>query len=248
MIMSKFSFFFLVCIVCACNSTKHSAMSNDNNKAMSDEGWVTLFDGKTTNGWHSYGKSEAAKSWKVENGSLHLDAEAKKKNNLEGGDLLTNEEYGNFDLKLEWKISPLGNSGIIFFVNEDPAKYHETYNTGPEMQVLDNGTTTRLGHPDGKLFTHRAGDLYDLLAAKEAVRPQGEWNQVEVISKNGKLDFHINGQHVLSTMMWDDHWRQMIAISKFKDMPGFGTFKRGKIALQDHGDEVWYRNIRIKKL
>src|SRR4051794_16187608 len=113
--MSKFSLFFFMCMICACNSAKHTAMSTDNNAAMSDEGWITLFDGKTTNGWHSYGKTEVAKSWKVENGALHLDAAAKKKNNIEGGDLVTNEEYGNFDLKLEWKISPLGNSGIIFY-------------------------------------------------------------------------------------------------------------------------------------
>ena len=117
-----------------------------------------------------------------------------------------------------------------------------------EMQVLDNGTPTHLGHPDGKLYTHRAGDLYDLLASKEVAKPQGEWNHVEIKSVNGKLDFYMNGVHTLSTKLWDENWKQMIAISKFKDMPGFGTFKKGKISLQDHGEDVWFRNIRIKRL
>jgi hypothetical protein len=161
---------------------------------------------------------------------------------------VTNDEFGNFDLKLEWRISPKGNSGVIFYVKEDPSKYENTYNTGPEMQVLDNGSATVPGHPDGKLYTHRAGDLYDLLAAKEAAKPAGEWNQAEIRSENDKLDFYLNGVHTLSTVLWNDTWRQMISISKFKDMKDFGTFKKGRIALQDHGDEVWYRNIRIKKL
>lgn len=209
------------------------------------EGWQILFNGKNADGWHTYGKQNTGPEWKMEDGTIHLDASTPNK---EGGDLVTNGEYGNFDLKLDWRISDKGNSGILFYVNEDPAKYEETYFTGPEMQVLDNGTPTRLGHPDGKIYTHRAGDLYDLLASREAVKPLGEWNHVEIKSLNGKLDFYMNGIHTLSTRMWDENWKKMIAISKFKDMRGFGTFKKGKIALQNHGDDVWFRNIRIRKL
>ena len=222
--------------------------STRNANAKGSSGWITLFDGKSTTGWHSYGKKTAGAAWKVVDGTLHLDAAGKKNNKLEGGDIVTDNEYENFHLQLEWKISPKGNSGIIFYVNEDLSKYPNTYNTGPEMQVLDNGTATKAGHADARIYTHRAGDLYDLIASKELVKPAGEWNKAEIVSKNGKLDFYMNGQHALSTTMWDDNWRQMVAISKFKDMPGFGIFKKGKIALQDHGDDVWYRNIRIKNL
>jgi hypothetical protein len=226
------------------STTKNTMQSTDNH--VTQDGWITLFDGKTTKGWHTYNKKEAGKAWKVENGALHLDTLAKKQTGG-GGDLVTDEEFENFDLKLEWKISPKGNSGVIFYIHEDP-KIGETYETGMEMQVLDNGTPTRPGHPDGKLYTHRAGDLYDLLASKEAAKPQGEWNAAEIVSNKGKLDFYLNGQHILSTTMWNNNWRQMIAISKFKSMAGFGTFKKGRIGLQDHGNEVWYRNIKIKKL
>ncbi|MFN2440722.1 MAG: DUF1080 domain-containing protein, partial [Chitinophagaceae bacterium] len=116
--------------------------------------------------------------------------------------------------------------------------------TGPEMQVLDNA-----GHPDAKITKHRAGDLYDLISvSKETVKPAGEWNTAEIIADKGNLRFRLNGEEVVNTTMWDDVWRTMLANSKFKDMPGFGTFKKGKIALQDHGDNVWYRNIKIRRL
>lgn len=246
--MNRSILFVFACLCFSCGSNQTKMNSTNNSEAAADNDWIILFDGKTTKGWHSYGKDHVGAAWKVENGVLRLDAASKKNSKAEGGDIVTNDEFDNFDLRLEWKISPKGNSGIIFFVMEDPGKYPETYNTGPEMQVLDNGSPTLAGHPDAKLYTHRAGDLYDLLASKEAAKPAGQWNQAQVVSNKGKLDFYLNGVHTLSTTLWNDTWKQMIAISKFKDMKGFGTIKKGKIALQDHGDDVWYRNIKIKKL
>ena len=209
------------------------------------DGWKLLFDGKTTKGWHCYGKTTVGSAWKIEDGVLILDTTNKKNGkNVDGGNLLTDEEFENFHLKLEWKISPGGNSGILFYVKEDTAKFKEPYMTGPEMQVLDNE-----GHPDGKLFRHRAGDLYDLInCSKETVKPVGEWNKAEIVCNKGKLDLFLNGTRVVSTAMWDDKWNKMVAKSKFNQWPGFGTFKKGKICLQDHDNLVGFRNIKIKKL
>jgi hypothetical protein len=206
------------------------------------KGFKPLFDGKTTKGWHSYGKNSASAGWKVEDSVLHFDPEAAK--NGEGGDLVTDAEFENFHLKLDWKIAPNSNSGIIFYVNENPEKYKNTYETGLEMQVLDND-----GHPDGKITKHRAGDLYDLIQSKsEPVKKVGEWNNAEIISKKGKLTLILNGVTVVETVLWDDNFKKLIDGSKFAGWPGFGTFKKGKIALQDHGDNVWYRNIVIKEI
>ena len=232
-------------IFTGCGSSKNMNGQNKLTDKEKNEGWQLLFNGTSTNGWHTYGMQSVGNEWKVEKGVIHLDASTK---NAERGDLVTNDEYENFDLKLDWKISEQGNSGIIFYVHEDPAKYKETYETGIEMQILDNGTPTRPGQPDGKYYTHRAGDLYDLMASKEVVNPLGEWNHIEIKCVNGKLDFYMNGEHTLSTTIWDTDWQKMIAISKFKTMPGFGIYRKGKIALQDHGDDVWFRNIRIKRL
>jgi hypothetical protein len=208
------------------------------------EEWISLFDGQTLNGWSKYGGGEVGKAWKVENGELYLDAANKESwQEGDGGDIVTNEEYENFHFKTEWKISPNGNSGIIFLVHESP-EFERTYHTGLEMQVLDND-----GHPDGKIISHRAGDLYDLIiSSQELAKPVGEWNQAEVIVNQGKLDLILNGVTVVSTTLWTPEWDALVADSKFKDMPGFGKYKKGKIALQDHGDVVHYRNIQIKKL
>lgn len=228
---------------CQSSQTGNTMPNAQTNEKSAD--WTPLFDGKTTNGWHSYGKETTGKAWKVEDGALHLDASAKKDwQTSEGGDIVTEESFEDFHLKLDWKIAQNGNSGIIIYVQDDPVKYESVWHTGPEIQVLDNN-----GHPDAKIHKHRAGDLYDLVASSpETVKPAGQWNQVEIISQNGKLEVVQNGQKVLSTTMWDDNWRNMIAGSKFSEMPGFGAFKSGKIALQDHGDDVWFKNIMIKRL
>jgi len=217
-------------------------MQSDNDKK---EGWQLLFDGTTAQGWHKYGGGPVGSAWKIADNTLYLDTSKKVNGKVEGGgDIVTDEEFENFHLKLEWKISKNGNSGIMFYVNEDTAKYKRSYETGPEMQVLDNE-----GHPDAKIIKHRAGDLYDLIScSKETVKPAGEWNLAEIKCVNGKLDFYLNGENVVSTMLWDDGWTKMVAASKFKQWPGFGTYKKGRICLQDHDNMVWYRNIKIKKL
>lgn len=237
----------------ACNSADNKQNATDTTAqtqpaattATADTGWVSLFDGTTLNGWHTYGKPGPGAAWNVDSNAIHLNSSAKKGYQTQGGgDLVTNDEFENFDLKLDWMISKGGNSGIIFYVNEDTTKYKETWNTGLEMQVLDNN-----GHDDGKIPKHRAGNLYDLIASSpENIKGPGEWNHVEIISNKGNLEFYTNGVKVLSTTLWDDNWKKLIAGSKFKDMPNWGTFTKGHIALQDHGFDVWYKNIMIKKL
>jgi hypothetical protein len=230
--------------IAACNSqSEKKAEEPAVNKT--DDGWVSLFDGKTLNGWHNYGKTTVGEAWKIADGTLYLDTTKKAGwQTAQGGDIVSADEYDNFDLKLEWKIAPGGNSGIIFYVHEDSTKYKYVWNTGPEMQVLDNDL-----HADGKIPKHRAGDLYDLISSgSEPVKKPGEWNEAEIVSKDGKLDFFLNGVNVVSTMLWDDAWKKLVAGSKFKEWPDFGTYKKGHIALQDHGNTVWYRNIKIKRL
>lgn len=233
--------------VIGCSSTKlKSSMQTDNTLSTQEknDGWQLLFDGASLANWHSYGKAAAGKAWVVADNSIHLDTTAKKDWQVsEGGDILTVDEYGNFHLKLDWKITKDGNSGVMFFIKEDSVKYKYPWYTGPEMQVLDND-----GHPDAKITKHRAGDLYDLIVSKETVKPAGEWNHAEVVSDKGSLKFYLNGENTLTTTLWDDAWKQLVSGSKFKDMPDFATFKEGKIALQDHGNAVWFKNIKIKKL
>lgn len=238
--------------ICGCNSSaKKENLTNDSAAATAADNnansntFVSMFDGKTTKGWHTYGKDTTGSAWKAEDGVLHLDASQKGDwQSKNGGDIVSDQEYENFDFKVEWKISRTGNSGIMFYVKEEPAKYQYAWYTGPECQIADNKE-----NEDGKLIKHQAGDLYDLMSiSKKVVKPAGEWNQVEIVADKGKLDITINNEHVLSTTLWDDNWKKLVAASKFKEWPAFGTFKTGRIALQDHGADVWFRNIQIRKL
>jgi len=226
------------------NATTAPASNNTLTAAEQSAGWKLLFDGSTKNGWHVYNNKSDGAAWVIADGALHLNTKEKKDGKIAGGgDIITSEEYDNYHLSLEWKLDTGGNSGIIFYVNED-AKYENTYFTGLEMQVLDNER-----HKDAQINKHRAADLYDLVSSSpETVKPAGEWNKAEIISNNGVLEFRLNDTKVLSTTLWDDNWKKMVAGSKFKQWPDFGTYKSGKIALQDHGDPVWYRNIKIRKL
>jgi hypothetical protein len=208
------------------------------------DGWQLLFDG-TSKGWHKYkGGSIESAGW-VADSTLHFDA-AKAAQDKSGADIVTDDEFENFDLKLDVKIDTGGNSGVMFLVQEgtDSAKYYNTYFTGPEMQVLDNAK-----HPDSKIHKHRAGDLYDLIAsAKESAKPALEWNEYEIKIDSAKLNMYVNGTNVVSTTLWDAKWNKLVAGSKFKQWSEFAKAKKGRLAFQDHGHNVWFRNIKIKKL
>ncbi|SDC61077.1 protein of unknown function [Algoriphagus faecimaris] len=233
-------------LIFGCSGEKEVENTEEETQASTttQEEWISLFDGKSFDGWHKYGGGEVGKAWKIENGELYLDAANKDGwQTGDGGDIVTDEEFENFHLKYEWKIAPNGNSGVIFLVHESD-EYDYPWQTGPEMQVLDNE-----GHPDAEIISHRAGDLYDLIvSSEETVKPAGEWNLAEIIANNGNLQLRLNDVTIVETTMWTPEWEELIANSKFKDMPGFGKYKKGKISLQDHGDLVHFRNIVLKKL
>lgn len=200
------------------------------------DGWRLLFNGENFEGWHIYNRGAPAAPWSVQEGAIGLAGGG-------GGDLITDEEFGPFELSLEWKISEGGNSGIIYLIHES-SEIPNTYNTGPEMQVLDDAK-----HADGQIPSHRAGALYDFAEPfAEATKPVGEWNEARIVFTGDRIEHWLNGEKVAESSYGDDEWREKVAASKFATMPLFGTFDRGRIALQDHGDPVWYRNIKIRAL
>ncbi len=202
------------------------------------EGWELLFDGVSIDQWHKYNASDLNKNWEVVDGTISFNPE-----NEDGGDLTSNKEYENFELALEWKIAKCGNSGIMWNVQETE-EYPYPWLTGPEMQILDNSC-----HPDAKIIKHKAGDLYDLIeCSKVTVKEAGEWNAIRIVSDNGKMQFWQNEVNVVNFTMHDEAWDEMVANSKFKDMSGFGKYKKGRIVLQDHTDPVSFKNIKIRQL
>jgi len=235
--------FFFVSVCSSSRVCSQSAKLNTVSAKDQQDGWKLLFDGSTKNGWHVFNNRTDGAAWKVADGVLYLDPKAKGPKGEGGGDIVTEEAFENFHLKLDWKIDSAGNSGIIIQAQED-SMYRTPWLTGPEIQIIDNNA-----HKDAKITKHRAGDLYDLISSStETVKPTGQWNQVEIIQNNGKLELYMNGTKAVSTTQWDNEWTQLVAGSKFKTMNDFGKFRKGKIALQDHGDRVWFRNIMIKSL
>lgn len=207
------------------------------------QGWKLLFDGKSTQGWHTYLRDTVGSKWQVRDGVIIFDT-SKPRNG--GGDMVTNEAFENFELQLEWKISKGGNSGIIFDIQEDP-KYPASYLTGPEMQVLDN-----IYASDNKKQSHLAGCLYDLAGDSTISKPKpvGEFNKVRIVQNKGHLTLWLNGVQTFDGQIGSDDWNARIAKSKFAAKPfaDFAKVHGGKIALQQHPGSSEWRNIKIRSL
>jgi hypothetical protein len=204
--------------------------------------WVTLFNGENLDGWHTYNKDTTSPAWIVEDGAIVLNTDNSNDERI-GGDLITDKQYENFELELEWKISKGGNSGIFFGVREIEGMT-DGYETGLEMQVLDNAE-----HSDGQVPLTSAGACYGLYPPSEnVVRPVGEYNQVRLVVDQGKVEHWLNGVMVTAYDMNSADWAERIENSKFKDWEHFAKYRKGHIGLQDHTDRVSFRNIRIRVL
>lgn len=198
------------------------------------DGWQLLFNGEDMEQWRNFKKPDLDSRWVVEDGSMTLTGKG-------GGDILTKQSYGNFDLRLEWKISEGGNSGIFFLVDEQGRRI---YSHAPEIQILDNER-----HSDRKIDSHRSGSLYDMIASHPSShRPAGEWNTVRILFRDRFLQVWQNGVATVTIDMDSSTWKTLLDESKFDNWKGFGEASSGHIGLQDHADRVSFRNLKIKAL
>ena len=195
------------------------------------DGWRLLFDGKTTSGWRGYRQKTMPAGWQVVDGALTRVSQA--------SDIVTTEEFGDFELTLEWKVPPNGNSGVHYrVIEEDDVMWH----TAPEYQVIDNAYK-------GLKPTQAAGANYDLdPPSKDATKPIGSWNQTRIVAKGPHVEHWLNGAKVVEYELWTDAWTKKVAASKFKDYKSYGQARRGFIGLQDHNDRIQFRNIKIRPL
>jgi hypothetical protein len=218
---------------------KGAAKENTLSPAEKKAGWTLLFDGKSMDQWKGFRKDQVPDSWTIQDGAIALTGKG-------GGDILTKNQYENYEFTVDWKISEGGNSGIIYNVSEDP-QYKATYHTGPEMQVLDNEK-----HPDakmGKNGNRQAGANYDMIPlSAPAVKPVGQWNTAKLVVNKGHVEHWLNGKKVVEYQLGSPEWEALVKDSKFASMPGYGRIKKGHIALQDHGNLVWFKNIKIRPL
>jgi hypothetical protein len=196
-------------------------------------GWRLLFDGQTTAGWRNYGKPTLSDGWTVQDGALTRTGA--------GGDIITNDEFKNFELTIDWKIEPGGNSGIFYRASEDS---EAIYWNAVEMQVLDDAK-----HPDGQSRVRSAGAAYDLYASPPGhLNPGGQWNTARLIVNGNHVEHWLNGFKLLEYELGSPDWNSKVAGSKFAPHPRFGKNAQGHIGLQDHGNVVAFRNIKIRVL
>lgn len=197
------------------------------------EGFRLLFDGQTTSGWRGFGQETIPGGWQVVEGALTRVGP--------GRDIVTTDTFANFELRLDWKVTPGGNSGILFRVSEDA---EQTYHTGPEMQVLDDA-----GHRDGQSRLTAAGSNYGLHSAPAGVvRPAESWNSVRLVVNEAGVRQWLNDSLVVAYELWTPEWEELVRTTKFAEWPGYGRNRSGHIALQDHGDRVAFRSIRVRVL
>jgi len=230
-------------VVCLLAAAPQSKQENSLSDAEKKAGWRLLFDGKSTEGWRGYKMEKMPPGWKVIDGKMvRVSGGAGGKGAGGGDDIITVEQFDNFELQLEWKIvDRAGNSGIILRASEDALT---SWHTGPEVQILDNAA-----YP-GRNVRQLAGACYDLYApAKDASRPRGEWNAVRIVADGRHIEHWLNGVKLLEYELGSDDWKQRVAKSKFKDMKHFQEPPRkGPICLQDHTARIEYRNLKIRPL
>lgn len=198
------------------------------------QGWQLLFDGETASGWRSYRKASLSDGWQAVDGTLARVSDG-------AGDIVTLDQYGSFELMVEWRVEAGGNSGIFFRASENN-RY--IFMSAPEVQVLDDD-----GHRDGKSPLTSAGSNYGLHPAPRGiVKPAGEWNHVRLLVEGSRVSQWLNGEHVVTYELGSEDWKARVAASKFAAWPEYGTLDRGHIGLQDHGDPVAFRNIKIRRI
>ncbi len=211
------------------------------------EGWKLLWDGRTTKGWRSArGPGFPKTGWEIKNGELTV-LESDGAESAAGGDIITEEKFSNFELMVDFKITEGANSGIKYFVDPELNKGPGS-SIGPEFQILDDER-----HPDAKLGVagnRTVGSLYDLIAASpdKKVNPPGQWNTARIVAKGNHVEHWLNGQKVVEYERGTQMWRALVAYSKYAKWPAFGELREGNILLQDHGNRVSFRNIKIRPL
>lgn len=223
-------------------STKDSTHSDTANKMKAENGnSISLFDGKTLNGWHGYNKTGEVKNWTIEEEAMVCLGAAKGDT---GGDIVSDAEFENFELSWDWKITKGGNSGVMYHVVESP-KYKAPYETGPEYQMIDD-----IGYPDKLEDWQKTGADYamNLTNDKKKLKPVGEWNTSKIVFNNAHVEHWLNGEKVVEFEAWNDAWKKEKNEGKWKDFPDYGIAKKGRIALQDHGHKAYFKNIMIREL
>ena len=204
-----------------------------------DAGWTLLFNGDDLDAWRGYRMDRVPDGWSVDEGTIRF--LPPKEEGAKRSDLITRKLYGDFELQLEWKLAPGGNSGIMFRVTEDHLR---SYFTGPEMQILDDDK-----HRDGRKPETSVGSNYALHSpVREVARAIGEWNTVLIRAQGPHIELWLNGEKIVEYELWSEDWERRVAASKFRQWPRYGRNTSGHVALQDHGDELSFRNLKIRRL
>lgn len=233
-----FFYFLVLTVIMSCNQEPPANSLSDKEKA---DGWELLFDGNTLEGWRDFQGKEVTGPWKVVDGMLEAQGEGAD----EKGYLSTTDQYENFELVFDWKISEGGNSGVLYHVMERP-QYKVPYITGPEYQVIDD-----VGFPGELEDWQKTGADYAMYApdpAKKTLKPVGKWNSSKIVFDNGHVEYWLNGAKVVEFEAWSPDWFKRKNAGKWADAREYGLPRYGYIVLQDHGAKAWYKNIKVKEL